>query len=287
MTNRPVRAALVATTGWILGCSSASRPEAQPDYNPPENPGGAPSFTGATSFTDEFDAGAPSAADYYFYPGWGDAQNPAEDPAFVEGQTATAGLSGFDARAVTIANGLLEITGSQQTTRYGGQNFPYRGGMIRTKASYLYGYFEIRAKMAAGQGLYSAFWLMPSRFDDVDIWEIDVAEVPGTANSRVYMNRHWGYGYGTPNHHQNMSSVDGDFSDGFHVFAVRWTGVEVTWFIDGVQRYQLTDHVPNVPMQVLLTFAVGGPNGWVNAFDGTTSLPKALEVDYLRISRTH
>jgi beta-glucanase (GH16 family) len=269
----------------LAALSSACAPSASPDGPPTmRTPGQA--NAGLRVFADEFEIqGAPKADEYFFYPCWGDVERAQDDAAFLQGDTSTAGLGGYHPDAVKVSDGKLVIQASRQTTRYGGRDFPYRSGMLRTKASYLYGYFEIRAKQPAGQGLWPVFWLMPAKYDDRDIWEIDVAELPGSASERLYMNRHWGEGYNTPGHHQQLRSFDGDFSDGFHVFAVEWTPSALTWFIDGVQRYRLTDHVPNVPLQVLLSFNVGGPRGWVNSFDGTTPLPRSWQIDYLHIDR--
>src|SRR5206468_2525137 len=75
-----------------------------------------------------------------------------------------------------VANGVLDITASP------GANpgaLWYNSGLITTEGmfSQTYGYFEMRAKLPAGQGMWPAFWLLPS--DKSWPPELDVLEAFG------------------------------------------------------------------------------------------------------------
>jgi beta-glucanase (GH16 family) len=239
------------------------------------------------TFDDEFTSGTvPDPAVYYYYYTWGDQNNPMEDPAFLQGDTTTAGRAGYVGDARIISNGVLNITATQATARYGGQTFPYRTGMVRMKTAQRYGYFEIRAKLPPGQGLWPAFWLMPSVYDDSAIWEIDGFEAPSTAATSIYMNAHWGSGFGTATAMQNLSSFSGNFIDAFHVFGISWESDAIVWYVDGVERKRQTAsgaNIPPVPMQLICNLEIGG--SWPGSPDSTTPFPAVYQVDYIRVYR--
>jgi hypothetical protein len=235
-------------------------------------------------FEDEFGSGtAPSSTQYNFYPVWGDNSNPQNDTAFRQGEThPTTGLGGLSASAATVSNGKALLTASDADTRYAGYDWPYRGAWIRTKEEYLYGYFEVRAKVAGGQGLWTTLWLMPDPYDADQAWEIDIAEFPGTGATRAHQNIHWGV---FADGNQDLSNVPGDYSAAFHTYGVLWEPSRVRWYVDGALVKTHNAHVPNVPMQLICFLEVGGPVGWVGTFDGSTPLPRATEIEYLRIYR--
>ena len=62
----------------------------------------------------------------------------------------------------TVSNGTLKITALRQN--FGGAQ--YTSARLRTanKADFTYGRFEMRAKLPPGQGMWPAFWLLPSDF---------------------------------------------------------------------------------------------------------------------------
>ncbi len=133
------------------------------------------------------------------------------------------------------------------------ENFPYISGMISTrrKFSQLYGYFEARLKVPAGQGFWPAFWLLPQLPPEDSpaeaFWppEIDIMEHNGSILDRVYMTMFYSGVYPDPGSKLNNWSVGGfvqdiyegqDFSAGFHDFAVYWGPYEIIWFVDGIER---------------------------------------------------
>jgi hypothetical protein len=80
-----------------------------------------------------------------------------------------------------VEKGSLVIEGKPANPEdvHGFNNQRYTSGAITTKDSFstTYGYFEIRAQMPAGKGLWPAFWLMPA--DKSPTPELDIMEMTG------------------------------------------------------------------------------------------------------------
>src|SRR6185312_9260281 len=102
----------------------------------------------------------------------------------------------------TVNNGILTITAAPTNPAIGqylGYNqaglpamgsYQYTSGLLETSHSFAqtYGYFEMRAELPAGQGLWPAFWLLPASGS----WppELDVMEVLGNAPGILYTSIH-------------------------------------------------------------------------------------------------
>jgi len=74
-----------------------------------------------------------------------------------------------------------------------------------------------------------------------------------------------------------------DLSADWHVFGVEWEPDRIVWYLDGEEywRYEDADHIPDVPMYLLVDLAVGG--NWPGPPDGSTHWPADMLVDYVRI----
>lgn len=154
--------------------------------------------------------------------------------------------------------------------------FQYTSGVITTQPSFsqAYGYFEMRAKLPRGKGVWPAFWLLPADLS----WppEIDIMESVGDP-SKVY---------GV--YHSGAVKIEGrEFAvspDDFHVYAVSWDQDQIAWFIDGREvRREKTPADMHKPMYLLANIASGGD--WAGAPDASTPLPATLTIDYIRAYR--
>ena len=176
--------------------------------------------------------------------------------------------------AFTLSSGVLRI----QADRHSSHGFKYTSGMISSHASFnaTSGYFEIRAKVPKGTGLWPAFWLAP-----VDMsWppEIDIMEVQGNRVDTSLMANHYATAQGP--RQTDVTWTGPDFSKTFHTFGMEWSAKQLTWYIDGVQRFYTSTHLPTKPMYLLVSFAVGGD--WVGPPDSATPFPSYVQVDYIR-----
>ena len=100
-----------------------------------------------------------------------------------------------------------------------------------------YGRFEARLKLPKGRGLWPAFWMMPTE-SVYGSWplsgEIDIMELIGHEPNVVYGTLHYGNPWPKSGHSgASYRLPTGDFSEGFHVFAVEWEPREIRWYVDG------------------------------------------------------
>jgi beta-glucanase (GH16 family) len=201
------------------------------------------------------------------------------------GRTNNDELEWYVDNAQTVSNGTLKLVAKHESAHSG---YPYTSGMICSynKFSQTYGYFEARMKIPAGQGLWPAFWLVPTP----SVWppEIDVMENLGNDPSLIYMTSHYSANYPSPGEPYGGSyqgTYGGtNFSTGFHRFGVEWSSTAIVWYVDGVERYRVTQRVPILGygftgMYMIANLAVGG--SWPGNPDASL-FPTQLEIDYIR-----
>jgi beta-glucanase (GH16 family) len=199
----------------------------------------------------------------------------------------------YKSTQVSEANGAVTLTANKQSTvgqpiNGSVQTYPYVSGMLSTgklstngtpKWTGSYGYYEMRAKLPSGTGLWPAFWLLPVN----DKWppEIDIMEMLGNDPNNILLTYFWNNGVYPPP--KDTSTYTGtNFSEGWHTFAINWEPNSITWYIDGVERKQVNSiHVPNTPMQIIANLAVGGtlPGNPTSQ----TVFPASMKIDYIRV----
>ena len=172
----------------------------------------------------------------------------------------------------------------------------YRSGALTTKGlfSQAYGRFEMMARLPQANGLWPAFWLLPTDGKwppEIDIIEFiyapngvvpaaSAATSQGRPGSNPATTLHWG----TPALHsqtapwvnssipQQMTYQDWDQAPapagwgsayrGYHIYALDWQPKSITWMIDGSVVFCVldpapTDHrIPAGPMYMLINDAV-------------------------------
>ena len=181
----------------------------------------------------------------------------------------------------TVNNGVLTLqaapASAQVSAALGG--YKYTSGQINTNHSFSqeYGYFEMKAQLPAGQGLWPAFWLMPT--DGSWPPELDVMEVLGNDPTKLYTTVHTDE---TGSHTQSSQGTTvADMSSGYHTYAVDWEADKITFYFDNKEVYQVdTPADMHKPMYMIANLAVGG--SWPGDVDGTTPLPADMNIDYIR-----
>lgn len=279
----------VTATAWLLvlacapGCSGAAQALSAPLTRAPDG------RKLEVTFRDEFDQFRPFRGDKggVWRTTFGDGSKTdvgartlganKELQVYVDADMADAtGRIGLD--PFKVRDGVLSISAARTAEalkpRLGG--YAYTSGLITTQPSFrqTYGYFEMRAALPRGKGLWPAFWLLPTDLS----WppEIDVMESIGDP-TRAYVTAHSNTGKA-----QGIEvKVEGE---GFHTYAVAWDARTLTWYLDGAEvGRQSTPSDLNRPMYMLANLALGGD--WAGAPDATTTLPATYAIDFIRAYR--
>ena len=206
---------------------------------------------------------------------------------------APLGLNPFSVR-----NGALVITADRAPKGFKdvGWGYQYTSGAITTRPSFAqcHGYFEIRAQLPRGRGLWPAFFLLP----EDGRWppELDVFEMLGQTPDVYYGTAHWvpGAGAGQVSQkrhdakHQKQKAAFPisvpDASAGFHSYGVWWDPQLIVWYLDGKKVAQMpTPASFDAPMFMIANMAVGG--SWPGPPDQSTVFPAAMAIDHIRAYR--
>lgn len=191
----------------------------------------------------------------------------------------------------TEGSGFLAVTAINESYL----NSQFTSGRINTSGFFTQkqGRFEARIKLPVGQGIWPAFWLLGSNFQDVgwpDCGEIDIMEYRGQQPNIVHGTIH-GPGYSGGNAITGTYVLPGGigFDGDFHVFAIEWNDERIMWLIDkqpyqSFRRSDLPAGAPWVfdhPFFIILNVAVGG--NFVGPPNAQTSFPQTMYVDWVRV----
>jgi beta-glucanase (GH16 family) len=191
-----------------------------------------------------------------------------------------------------VQNGSLTITARKESlagtvSDWGGQSYTSARLYTKGKASWTYGFFEVRAKLPCGAGTWPAIWTLGAT---VDVWpdqgEMDIMEQTGWDKGMVLGTVHTLDGFGGGG--STGSTPLAGACTAFHNYQIKWTANAIDFYVDGVSyrpSYTKTASATgwpfDKPQYLLLNLAVGGVlGGPVN--DATLS-GTGLEVDYVRV----
>lgn len=174
----------------------------------------------------------------------------------------------------------------------------YTSARLRTRqrGDWLYGRFEVRARLPIGQGLWPAIWMLPTD-NAYGGWaasgEIDIMELVGHRPDEVLGTLHYG-GAWPHNVHTGetyrLPEGEGTFADRFHDFAIEWEPGEIRWYVDGrhtqTQRVWRTEGASHPApfdqrFHLLLNVAIGGK--LPGNPDASTVFPQVMSVDHVRV----
>ena len=170
-----------------------------------------------------------------------------------------------------MSNGALNITARGNVS-----------GGVAHKLDRTYGRWEFRARTDLGRGFGSAILLWPESERFPEDGEIDIMEVPSETRDRAHFIVH----FPGPNGSDKVygSYAEDDFSQ-WHTFAVDWLPDRIVYYVDGVERFRVTDKniIPDKPMHLAMQFDQGPKKDWIPAPDATTPAAFSLQVDWLRV----
>ena len=166
----------------------------------------------------------------------------------------------------------------------------------RGKVSFIYGRIEFRAKVPAGDGAWSAGWLLGDAYRDEISWpycgEIDVLECVGreiddeTGDGVNHASCHTRAFYFKQGNQITSIIPVKKMRDEFHTYAINWDSTGVYGLVDG-KKYFTYDKLNgewewpfNNPQNLIVNLAMGGGmGGQIN--NSLTS--QQLIVDYIRV----
>ncbi len=196
-----------------------------------------------------------------------------------------------------VEGGMLVITARREDLStaglpdWGGQRYSSVRLFTRDKASWTYGFIEVRAKLPCGVGTWPAIWMLsaPPQSGWPDDGEIDIMEHVGFDPGVVHGTVHTGaYNHMRGNHSSATTSIP-DACSAFHRYQVRWTASRITIGVDDRHYYQYSnDGSGNAewpfdsPQFLILNVAVGGDWGGKMGVNDAI-FPVRMEIDYVRV----
>lgn len=193
---------------------------------------------------------------------------------FPWGNGLTDTYNGYGApENVVVRDGSLVLTAEERPQR--GKD--YTTGVVSSRRSFSFGYFEAEIKVPPiSPGFWPAFWLTAA---DSEWPEIDLFEYFG-ADRRVWMAFH----YLDANGEKQRDITAADWQptpNEFHRYSVHWTPSDVTWYIDGTERYHIHHEFdPEVRMWLIINFGI---NPAFLAPPRSADLPAQMEVRNVRV----
>jgi beta-glucanase (GH16 family) len=178
----------------------------------------------------------------------------------------------------SLQNGALTITASPGSNPYG---LPNNSGAIDTANGFnqQYGYFEMRAQLPQGKGMWPAFWLLTKGNWPPELDPLEAFGAPNANGEGGSTKMH----YGAISHDGSQSAgnwVDTgkDLTAGYHTYGVQWDPSHLTYYVDGQQIAQVnTPSDAHVPMYMIANLAAGG--NWPGSTAGETA---QMKIDYIR-----
>ena len=189
-----------------------------------------------------------------------------------------------------IADGVLSIRASklQRLADPRNKDRQFASGLITSSPSFhqAYGYFEMRARLPIGDGLWPAFWLLAPYHPDITApqypGEIDVVELLGRDASTIYCSVHWPT---RPDFGEKKSTTLSVRSQAgsWRSYGVLWTKQHLVWYVDDAEVARTPNPGLHRPMYILVNLAIGG--SWGGPPSSKTIFPADFKIDYIRAYR--
>jgi beta-glucanase (GH16 family) len=173
---------------------------------------------------------------------------------------------------------------------WGGQTYTSSRLLTKDKASWTYGFFEVRAKLPCARGTWPAIWMLPN----VGTWpaggEIDIMEHVGSQPNVVHATLHTELYTHSKNTQRGATRTVPTACTRFHRYQLDWQPGVITVGIDGKAFMRIRDDAPggrgawpfDRPFYMILNLAMGGNWAGAKGMDDA-ALPQRMEVDYVRV----
>ncbi|HNW49839.1 MAG TPA: glycoside hydrolase family 16 protein [Prolixibacteraceae bacterium] len=189
-----------------------------------------------------------------------------------------------------VSNGTLKIKAIKEDI----SGFHYTSARLVTKqkGDWLYGRFEISARLPEGRGLWPAIWMLPTDWK-YGGWpnsgEIDIMENVGYDPTNIVASIHtsnYNHKAGTQRNHTIEVK---DNRSAFHTYAMEWDEKQIRTFVDDSLYFSFNKEANDFNVwpfdqrfHLLLNLAVGGDWGGHEGVNDSI-FPTTMEIDYVRV----
>ncbi len=191
---------------------------------------------------------------------------------------------------LSVTNGNLNIIAKKEA--FLGKEYTSSRLISRGKGDWLYGRFEVRAKLPRGRGTWPAIWMLYSE-NTYGNWpasgEIDIMEHVGFDPNVIHATVHTSAYNHTKGTQKSAQKTIPTATDDFHIYRVDWTPFAVRGFIDGEQYFEFLNENKGFtawPFDkkffMILNVAVGGSWGGAQGIDNN-AFPATMAVDYVKV----
>ena len=185
------------------------------------------------------------------------------------------------------------------TIRENYNSIPMTSAQISTagNVSFSYGRYEIRAKLATGNYIWPAFWLLGNDYGvsplygEIDIVELEGGEAYDNGDSYIFGSVHWP----RTDDASSLISKSGylhsfgyeNLADEYHIYAIEWDDDQIRWYLDDILYGVLSISndksrwtFGNNTHWIILNTSVRGPGN--NEIYPNTPLESFYYIDYVR-----
>ena len=186
-----------------------------------------------------------------------------------------------------------ENLGAGRFEDWGGQEYSSARLITQGLGDWIYGFFEIRAKLPCGRGTWPAIWTLPS--DPDVVWpaggEMDIMEHVGFDPGVIHHSIHttaFNFSRGSQKTTQHELPTA---CEQMHKYQLLWTPGMLLFAVDDAPKFLFNKESDkqtrwpfDQPHHLLLNVAVGGTWGGRKGID-PAAFPARMEVDYVRVYR--
>ena len=189
-----------------------------------------------------------------------------------------------------VKDGYLYINAIKED--FEGKKYTSARLVTKAKGDWLYGRFEVRAKLPKGKGMWPAIWMLPTDYahgggfasGEIDIME-NLGYIPYFIAATVQTQS---YNFIQSSYKQNIIAIP-DCYTGFHTYALEWDSTELRIYADSNLYQTFKNEGTGVEVwpfdkrfHLLLNVAVGGTFGGAQGIDDSI-FPQSMAIDYVRI----
>ncbi|MDD8016844.1 MAG: glycoside hydrolase family 16 protein [Bacteroidota bacterium] len=189
-----------------------------------------------------------------------------------------------------IENGSLVIQALKEN--YSGKSYTSARMVTKYRGDWLYGRFEIRAKLPYGVGTWPAIWMLPTDWA-YGGWpasgEVDIMEHVGYDPNVIHGSTHCQKYYFKIGTQKTATIKETNVFSEFHTYGVEWFPEKIDFFVDSVKYFSSTNDSTgweawpfDKRFHLLLNIAIGGDWGGAKGVDNSI-FPQRMYIDYVRV----